>query len=206
MPRSRNIYHTEFPYHINARTNDGHPFPCEISEAWNIYCHALWFYSRIYQVRILAFVLMRNHFHLLLVTPNGNLSDFMKSFMKRTSDDIRAVHGVKNHLYGTRYYATLVGRQSYFQNVLKYVYQNPLRAGVCNSVLDYPYSTLPGFLGYTRMEIPTHDYFQFFDNLDGNLKWLNEIYKTESCEQIKYGLKQQEFKPKPNKSYYLHDT
>ncbi len=206
MPRTRNVYNTEFPYHIYARTNDGLSFPCEPSEAWEIYCNALWFYSRIFNVRILAFVMMSNHFHLLISTPFGNLSEFMKHFMKRTSDDIRAIRGIKNHLYGDRYYPSLISNQNYFQTVLKYVYQNPIRAGLCNSVLEYEFSTLPAFLGRKKMQIPIFDDYQFFENPDGNLHWLDDVYQPEATEQIQHGLKLQEFKFKPNKSYYLNDT
>jgi putative transposase len=206
MPRSRNIYNAELPYHICARTNDSFPFPCELQEAWTIYCDALWFYSRIFQARILAFVTMSNHFHLIITASNANLSEFMKHFMKRTSDNIRAVRGIKNHLYGDRYYPSLINNQRYFQTVLKYVYQNPIRAGICESVLDYKYSTLPGFLGFEKMEIPTFDDYNFFDDLDGNLKWLDDTYGKEAYEQIKKGLKQQEFKPERDKNAYMHDT
>ncbi|MFN8791600.1 MAG: transposase [Bdellovibrionales bacterium] len=202
MPRTRNTQNTEYPYHILARTNDRQPFPCALEHAWVSYENALMFYSRAFSTRILAFVMMKNHFHLLMSTPEGNLSDFMKHFMKRTSEDIRISRGIRNHLYGDRYYATLIDRQSYFQNVIRYVYQNPLRAEVCNSVLDYPYSTLKGFLGLERMRIPIFDDFHFFDGLDQNLRWLDDISSPEDLEPIRYGLRQQVFKPKPNKSYY----
>ncbi len=206
MPRTRRVNNTDYPYHINAKTNDGLPFPCDLQDAWEIYCNALWFYSRIFQVRILAFVMMSNHFHLLISTPNGNLSEFMKQFMKRTSDDIRAIRGIKNHLYGDRYFPSLVKNQNYFQNVLKYVYQNPVKAGICDSVLQYDYTTLHGFLGLKKMEIPIFDDYHFFEDLNGNMRWLDERFTNDAHEQIQHGLRLQEFKFKPNSSYYLNDT
>ncbi len=206
MPRSRNVYNAEFPYHICVRNNDGAIYPCELKEAWDLYSNSLWFYSRIFNTRIFAFVLMKNHFHLLMATPNANLSEFMKYFLKRTSDDIRAINGVKNHLYGDRYYPTLVNNQDYFQNVYKYVYQNPVRAGICSSVLEYDYSTLPEFLGIKKMCIPIYDDYHFFDDLNGNLTWLDDVYSPNQIEQIQYGLKLQQFKLKPNRNAYLNDT
>jgi len=202
MPRTRKTQDTEFPYHILARTNDRQPFPCALEKAWAVYENALLFYSRAFNTRVLAFVMMRNHFHLIMSTPSGNLSEFMKQFMKRTSEDIRAYNGVKNHLYGDRYYATLIDQQSYFQNVMRYVYQNPLRAEICNSVVDYPFSTLRGFLGLEPMRIPVYDDFHLFEELDQNLRWLNDQPTPEDLEPIRHGLRQQVFKPKPNKSYY----
>lgn len=130
----------------------------------------------------------------------------MKNFMKRTSDDIRAIRGIKNHLYGDRYYPSLINNQAYFETVLKYIYQNPLRAGICESVLNYEFSTLPSFLGFRKMEIPVYDDFGFFDDVPGNLNWLNTLYDTDTTARIKKGLTLQEFKPDHDKSAYLDDT
>lgn len=114
--------------------------------------------------------------------------------------------GCKNHLYGDRYYPSLISNQNYFQTVLKYVYQNPIRAGLCNSVLEYEFSTLPSFLGRKKMQIPIFDDYQFFEDLNGNINWLNDVFQPDATEQIQHGLKLQEFKFKPNKSYYSNDT
>ena len=206
MPRSRKVYNSEFPYHITGRTNDGLIFPCELKEAWNIYSCALRFTAEIFGVRILAFVMMNNHFHLLMTTPTVNLSDFMKYFMKRTSDDIRAIRGHKNHLYGDRYYSCLVDNQNYFQTVLKYIYQNPLRAKICDSVLDYPFSTLRGFLGLEHMLIPVFDDYQFFDNLDQNLKWLEETIEADQIPMIRDTLRGQTLSSGRNKNGFKDDT
>jgi putative transposase len=206
MPRSKKVYHTEFPYHITARTNNGAPFPCTLSEAWNIYVNALWFYSRIYETRILAFVLMNNHYHLLMTTPKGNLPEFMQPFMKSSSDEIREINNVENHLYGGSYYSSLIGQQNYFQNVLKYIYQNPVRAKGCDSVLDYEFSTLPSFLGQKKLEIPIFDDFNFFESLDSNLKWLDQKPNEADIMFIKKGLALQEFKAMRDPSGFRDDT
>lgn len=206
MPRTRNVYNIEFPYHINVRNNNGLPYPCELQDAWNIYCDNLWFCSRIFETRILAFVMMNNHFHLLMVCPKGNLSEFMKYFLKRTSDDIRAIRGVQNHLYGNRYYPSLVSDQKYFQKAFKYIYQNPLRARLCRSILDYPYSSLHGFLGLTKMQIPVYDDFYFFEDLNGNLQWLDEMLDPDQTEHIRSALKRQVFQPGRNQNGFRDDT
>ena len=139
-------------------------------------------------------------------TPNGNLSEFMKFFMKRTSDDIRKNRKIKNHLYGDRYYPTLVNDQNYFQTVFKYVYQNPLRAGLCTTVLEYKFSTLKGFLGMEYMPVPVYDDFHFFENLSQNLNWLNQICDPDMLLAIRNRLHRQQLSPKRNKNGYNDDT
>ena len=56
------------------------------------------------------------------------------------------------------------------------------------------------------MQIPVYDDYHFFDDLSGNLLWLNDGFSHEALEQIQKGLSQQEFKPNHNKSGYLDDT
>lgn len=206
MPRSRNIYSSDFPYHVTARTNDREPFPCTLSEAWLIYSQALWFYSRACNVKVLAFLLMKNHFHLLLKTPNSNLSTFMKLFMKRTSDDIRGINQCLNHLYGNRYYPSLIKDELHYRMVLKYIFQNPLRAGLCENVLDYPFSSLRGLLGQQHCLIPMLDELGIADHPQNTLSWLNDKLPTEKAKQISQGLRVQTFKPGGNKSKYLDRT
>lgn len=203
MPRSRNTKSTDYPYHVVARTNDQLPFPCSLREAWNIYSDALWFYSHACRVRVLAFVMMKNHFHLIISTPEGNLSDFMKLFMKKTSDEIRNLSMQKNHLYGARYYPSLIQHEHYYRCVMKYVYQNPVRARVCKSVLDYPFSTITTLLGQQKNNIPVYDDFGLLDNLESSIKWLNQNWNQTAAEQIKKGLRVQTFKPGPTKGGYL---
>lgn len=146
---------------------------------------------------------MKNHFHLLLQTPNSNLSEFMKLFMKRTSDDIRAITGSLNHLYGTRYYPSLIQTDSYQRLVFKYVFQNPLRAGVSKNVLDYPYSSLRGLFGLQHCMIPSVDELALLENPNQALGWLNDELSREKSDQISQGLRVQTFKPGSNKSKYL---
>jgi putative transposase len=206
MPRSRNIYSSTFPYHVTARTNDKKPFECTMDEAWNVYTSALWFYSRACNVKILAFVLMKNHFHLIVRTPNSNLSEFMKLFMKKTSDDIRSITGSLNHLYGNRYYPSLIQTDAYFRIVLKYVFQNPIRAGISQNIFDYPYSSLRGMFGFQHCMIPSLDALALFENPSQTLIWLNAELTAEKNTQISQGLRVQTFKPGGNKSKYLDSS
>jgi putative transposase len=177
-----------------------------MDEAWNVYTSALWFYSHACNVEILAFVLMKNHFHLIVRTPNSNLSEFMKLFMKKTSDDIRAITGSLNHLYGNRYYPSLIQSDSYFRIVLKYVFQNPIRAGVSQSIFDYPYSSLRGMFGLQHCMIPSLDVLGLFEDPSQTLCWLNAELTEEKNSQISQGLRVQIFKPGGNKSKYLNSS
>jgi REP element-mobilizing transposase RayT len=81
----------------------------------------------IYQVDILAYVLMMNHFHLLLKTPLANLQEFMRHFNISYTSYYNRSHQKTGHLYQGRYKSFLIDADHYLQEVSRYIHLNPLR-------------------------------------------------------------------------------
>lgn len=81
-----------------------------------------------------AYCLMRNHFHLLVETPEANLVSGMKWLMGAYTQKYNTRHGLKGHLFQGRYKAQMVEarRGGYFERVATYVHLNPARAGLLN--------------------------------------------------------------------------
>jgi REP element-mobilizing transposase RayT len=81
-----------------------------------------------------SYVLMRNHYHLLLETPAGNLVAGMKWFQGTYSVRFNTRHRLTGHLFAGRYKAVLVEREepSYGRVVSDYIHLNPARAGLVN--------------------------------------------------------------------------
>jgi REP element-mobilizing transposase RayT len=82
---------------------------------------------RIYQVELHAYVLMDNHFHLMVRTVRGNLSEFMRHFNISYTAAFNRRHRRVGHLYQGRYKAILVDRDSYLLELSRYVHLNPVR-------------------------------------------------------------------------------
>ena len=82
---------------------------------------------RIYQVELHAYVLMDNHFHLMVRTLRGNLSEFMRHFNISYTSAFNRRHRRVGHLYQGRYKAILVDRDSYLLELSRYVHLNPVR-------------------------------------------------------------------------------
>jgi REP element-mobilizing transposase RayT len=78
--------------------------------------------SNIYDVSILAYVCMTNHFHLLLCTPDGNLSGFMRHFNISYTAAFNRRHGRVDHLSQGRYKAFLIDAENWCPSI------NSLRA------------------------------------------------------------------------------
>src|SRR5574341_74609 len=82
---------------------------------------------RIYQVELHAYVLMDNHFHLMVRTQRGNLSQFMRHFNISYTSLFNRRHRRVGHLYQGRYKAILVDRDNYLLELSRYVHLNPVR-------------------------------------------------------------------------------
>jgi len=80
-----------------------------------------------YQVELHAYVLMSNHFHLMVSTPKGNLSEFMRHFNISYTAAYNRRHGRVGHLYQGRYKAILIDQDSYLLELSRYVHLNPVR-------------------------------------------------------------------------------
>jgi REP element-mobilizing transposase RayT len=81
----------------------------------------------IYQVELHAYVLMSNHFHLMVSTPRGNLSEFMRHFNVSYTSAYNRRHKRVGHLYQGRYKAILIDKDSYLLELSRYVHLNPVR-------------------------------------------------------------------------------
>jgi len=81
----------------------------------------------IYQVRLIAFVLMDNHFHLIVKTPHANLQELMRHFNISYTGYFNKKHQRTGHLYQGRYKAFLIDAGSYLVEVSRYVHLNPIR-------------------------------------------------------------------------------
>ena len=70
---------------------------------------------------------MDNHFHLMVRTLRGNLSEFMRHFNISYTSAFNRRHRRVGHLYQGRYKAILVDRDSYLLELSRYVHLNPVR-------------------------------------------------------------------------------
>lgn len=193
MPRLKQIYTADFPYHISARCHNKEWFDLPIEEVWEIMSNYLFFIHRAYQAEIHAFVLMGNHFHLIIRFPENNMSEAMNYFMRETSRVISRDAGRINQTYGSRYFRSVIQKPRYLEHVYKYLYRNPVEAALCKKVEDYPYSTMQIRLGMRNGVIPLVPDPLLEDSITSTLKWLNTAPKKDDKEDIRRALKRPEF-------------
>ncbi len=194
MPRRICKNNTEFLYHIRARSAGGTWYVPSIRIAWNIFYRYLYFVHHAFDLKITAFVLMNNHYHLLARTPKGNLPDVMAYFQREVSRELNRVALSENQSFGGPYQASLLDSNSYYLNAYKYVYRNPVEAGLCERVEEYKYSTLNGLLGFRHLSIPVEEDHILFNDIESTLEWLNMPYQNKDMRYvIRSGLRKKTF-------------
>ncbi len=98
--------------------------------------------------RVHAWVLMGNHYHLMIETPEANLVEGMKWLQNAYTRRFNVRHLQWGRLFGDRYKSVLVeGEGSYYETLLDYIHLNPARAKLINplagqGLLDYGWSSL----------------------------------------------------------------
>jgi putative transposase len=113
-------------YHVTCRGNDRRAIYRDDRDR-SVFLEKLQGSLANYQVELHAYVLMSNHFHLLVATPKGNLSEFMRHFNISYTAAYNRRHRRVGHLYQGRYKAILVDQDSYLLELSRYVHLNPVR-------------------------------------------------------------------------------
>lgn len=131
MPREKLIYTPDFPYHVIARSNNKENFYLPKEIMWTIFIQQLNQVVEKYKCMIHAFVLMDNHYHLLISTQEKyDLGVVMQSLQRSVSRIVNSKSKSINHVFGGAYKASIIFYPEYYYNVYKYIYQNPTRAGL----------------------------------------------------------------------------
>lgn len=139
----------EFPgavYHVTSRGNQGlDVFPDDAHrdaflgilsstiKRYNWICH--------------GYCLMANHYHLLIETPDGNLSKGMRQVNAVYTQFVNRKSGMGGHLFQGRYKGIIIEKDSHLLEVIRYVLLNPVRAGLVASGEGWPWSSYRGTCG-----------------------------------------------------------
>ena len=193
MPRSKTILQSKYPYHVGARCINKEWFTLPMEVVWRVMSDHLFWVHHAFGAEIHAFVLMQNHFHLIISTPQFNLSKVMAYFMRATSLEFSRLTRRTNQWYGGRHFRCVITKPQYYLHAYKYVYRNPVKAGLVERVEDYPFSTLSGLLGLRHFYIPLVEDLTLSSNVEEVLIWLNQAPKDQDEQAVRRALRKREF-------------
>jgi REP-associated tyrosine transposase len=103
-----------------------------------------------YGLKLHAYVLMRNHYHLLLETPEGNLARAMRQLNGVYTQDFNRRHGRVGHMLQGRYKAILVDKESYLLELSRYIHLNPVRVREVAEAARFRWSSAAAYVGRGR--------------------------------------------------------
>lgn len=158
MARQLRIQYPDAYYHITCRGNERKKIFLDETDRV-IFFERLIRSLDIHNVRLLSYVLMPNHFHLLLTTPEGNLSEFMRHFNISYTASFNRRHHRAGHLYQGRYKSYLIDADQYLCEVSRYIHLNPVRMSSLSrqsgekkwaALLKDDTSSLSGFLSIRK--------------------------------------------------------
>jgi len=150
----------EFPnalYHVTSRGNAQQNIyltDADRQQFLNVLNHVCQRYNWV----VHAYCLMSNHYHLLIETPDGNLSKGMRQLNGLYTQDFNRAHKRVGHVYQGRYKAILVEKQAYLLELARYIVLNPVRAEMVRSAKDWKWSSYraTALLAETPKWLATH--------------------------------------------------
>ncbi len=163
MPRTKRIDIGNEIYHVINRSNSRTTI-FKTKKDYELFEELLTIGQELFEMRILAYTIMPNHFHILLYPrQDGELSKFMHWL---TTTHTRKYHTVTEtigggHLYQGRYKSFVVDTDEYLLTVIKYIERNPVRAILVKQCEDWQWgSAYRRIIGTTKLkkllaEIPT---------------------------------------------------
>jgi putative transposase len=133
-------------YHVTARGNNKLPIVRD-EDDWTALRVTVGAVVSRYAWVCHAYCFMTNHFHLLVQTPEPNLSTGMQRLNGCYAQSFNKRHGTVGHLFQGRFGARLVESDAHFVVVVSYLAQNPVVAGVCDRPEDWAWSSFAATIG-----------------------------------------------------------
>ena len=145
----------------------------EISEIWN--------------ANIAAYCLMPNHYHVLLQTPEGNISRCMRHLNGLYTQRFNRMHGFDGQLFRGRYKSILVCDDSHLLQLVRYIHKNPVKAGMVKEMGEYEWSSYKGYLSYSKKWKWLHKDYIFSmitPKKKGRLKPFIEFMEDDDSQEV----------------------
>jgi len=173
MARALRIQYPGAYYHVTCRGNERREIYKDEED------------REVFKKKLKQSLEMSNHFHLLIQTPQGNLSEFMRHFnISYTSAYNRRHHRI-GHLYQGRYKAFLIDADNYLLAVSRYIHLNPIKIKKISKyssqdqwaeLVKYRDSSLAGYIAVRRKE-PMVNYRIVLEFMGGDSRKGRQGYK-----------------------------
>ncbi len=145
MPRAAREKSQSETYHIMLRgINQQQIF--EDEEDYQKFIEIIENYQAICEYKVFAYCLMGNHIHLLMEFKKEPIEQVFKRIGSKYVYWYNVKYQRKGHLFQDRFKSEPVDDDPYFLTVIRYIHQNPVKAGLCKKVDEYKYSSYKEYI------------------------------------------------------------
>ena len=141
----------------------------------------------LFNIQVAAYCLMPTHYHLMLQTPDANLSRCMRHLNGVYTQKYNVSHGCDGTLFRGRYKSVLVDADSYLLQLVRYIHRNPLTAGLVKRLDQYGWSSHKGYLSKAKKWDWLHKHF-ILEMLTAQTSSQIQAYKQFMAQEQDEGL------------------
>ncbi len=144
--------------------------------------------SSLWKVKISAYCLMSNHYHLLIQTPGANLSRCMRHINGLYTQYFNRTYKSDGPLFRGRYKSIIVEQDRYLLELIRYIHRNPLRAGLTKRLEDYRWTSHKAYISESNQWNWLHKEFvlsMLEENKNRQKQAYLEFMKQEDSETLK---------------------
>ena len=174
MARPLRIEYEGALYHVTARGNERK----KIYFSKTDYEKFLYYVAQAkkkFGIKIYSYVLMSNHYHLVIETPEANLCKTMQYINGSYTTYLNIKRRRSGHLFQGRYKAIIVDRDNYLLELSRYVHMNPVRAKIVEKPEEYVYSSYRTYITRKRDSIVSVQ--QVLEMISGEKGYAKQKYK-----------------------------
>ena len=155
MARQPRLALPGYPHHVIQRGNNRQPIVLDETDRRMLY--SLWLEeSQRHKVAVNAYVLLDNHFHMLLTPPSDEAMSLMMQSVGRTYVRyFNKRHNRSGTLWEGRYKSSLIDSEGYLLTCMAYIDLNPVRAGLAESAEDFSWSSYKHLAGQSIDKLVT---------------------------------------------------
>ncbi len=138
--------------------------------------------TELFNVNLAAYCLMPTHYHLMLQTPDANLSRCMRHLNGVYTQRYNVRHSCDGTLFRGRYKSILVDADNYVLQLVRYIHRNPLNAGLVKRLDQYVWSSHKGYLSKAKKWNWLYKHF-VLDMLTTQINSQIQIYKQFMAQE-----------------------
>lgn len=149
MSRTLRIQYPDAWYHVMNRGRRGEDV-FKAKKDYSAFIDLLKELVEDYSVKIAAYCLMSNHYHLLVQTPQANISRAMRHLNGVYTQRFNKINHCDGQLFRGRFKSILVDADSYLLELLRYIHRNPLDSGIVDNIDKYNWSSHKAYLSEAK--------------------------------------------------------